>query len=169
MENVAITLPDETSHLKAISGLLDLPATKKGKGINPKGTKPFDLVDNNFDNWNAHTEQKDTNATLARVYKPTTAGHFQNLFGSFGKDLNLLQFETEEQIIAFVRKYGSDYIHKDGRGTFFLFQNPQGERFVADVYWYGGSDELKVGCHRLSRGVVWHASGGDCVVVLQQD
>ena len=74
---------------------------------------------------------KTTPKTVLVVYEIVKSGTFRQIFGGFGENLKRLCW-TENQIVTFCRDhYG--LLRKDGRGTFFLFEEENGGFFVAIV------------------------------------
>ena len=156
-------LPQETSHLKLIDSVT-LNACEAGPGISPENKGPFTYVDSDFDRLGAHTVSKPTDAVQAYVYEQTKDGTYAEIYGSFDTDLDLLQFETEEQIKEFVKSH-RHLLHPKGWATHFMFRNKAGKRFVAYVSWDAGGD-LGVYVSRFSYSSEWYASSAYRFVVL---
>ena len=123
--------PQGTSHLRLI-GETTISATKAGKGMDQNNKHPFDWVDSDFDNWDAQTISKDTEEAQAYVYEQMQNGTYEQIFGSFNKNLDLLEFETHEQIKDFVEN-SPELLHPKGYATHFLYKSKSGKRFVARV------------------------------------
>jgi len=155
--------PSETSHLRLV-GETTISATKAGKGMDQNNKHPFDGIDSYFDNWDAQTVSKDTEEAKAFVYEQMQNGTYEQIFGSFNKNLDLLEFETHEQIKDFV-KNSPELLHPKGYATHFLYKNKSDKPFVADVRRYSDGD-LGVRVRRFSRGGVWGAGVAGRFVVL---
>lgn len=155
--------PSETSHLRLI-GETTISATKAGIGMKQENQTLFNSVDPDFDNWDAQTVSKDTEEAKAYVYDQMQNGTYAEIFGSFNKNLDLLEFETHEQIKDFV-KNSPELLHPKGWYTHFLYKNKSGKRFVADVDRSSDGD-LSVFVNRFSCGSVWSADFADRFVIL---
>ena len=119
-------------------------------------------VDPDFVNYGTNVKGQPTKETPVQVFEMIKNGTFAQIFGGFGENLDRLCL-SQDQIICFVKNH-SEWLRKDGYGTFFLFKE-NGECFVANVYWRGG--RLGVYAYRLSRGDVWSAERRHRVVVPQ--
>ena len=155
--------PQETSHLRLI-GQTTISATKAGSGMKQENQNLFYRVDGCFNKWNAQTVSKDTVETTAFVYQQMRNGTYADIYGSFNKDLNLLEFKTHEQIKDFVKK-NPDLLHPKGYSTNFIFRNKKRERFVAFVY-RGSVGDLGVYVNRFSNNHVWYAKYAYRFVIL---
>lgn len=157
-------LPTETSHLRLI-GETTISATKAGPGMKQENQNLFYGVDPDFDKWDAQTVSKDTEEATAYVYEQIQTGTYAEIFGSFNKDLDLLSFETHEQIKDFVEN-SSELLHTKGKSTLFLFKKKKDKHFVADVYYISDSDLIVVGLDEFSRRKVWSGIRASRFVVL---
>jgi hypothetical protein len=146
--------PQETSHLRLI-GETTISATKAGPGMKQENQTLFCSVDPDFDNWDAQTVSKDAEEAKAFVYEQMQNGTYAQIFGSFNKNLDLLEFETHEQIKDFV-KNSPELLHPKGYSTHFIFRNKKGERFVANVF-RDSDGGLDVSVFRFSYDFVWDA------------
>ncbi len=155
--------PQETSHLRLI-GETSISATKAGVGMKQENQTLFDHVDNDFNNWDAQTASKDTEEAQAYVYEQIQDGIFSEIFGSLSKNLNLLEFETHEQIKNFVES-SSELLHPKDYATHFLYKSKSGKRFVADVT-YDSNGDLLVLVYEFSIGNVWFADNANRFVIL---
>lgn len=155
--------PQETSHLRLI-GETTISATKAGARMKQENQTLFCGVDSDFDNWDAQTVSKDTEEATAYVYELMQNGTYTDIFGSFNKNLDLLEFETHEQIKDFV-KNSPELLHSKGYVGFFLCKNKSGKRFVADVYRFSDGD-LFVRVDDFSDDCVWVAGIARRFVVL---
>ncbi len=155
--------PQETSHLRLI-GETTISATKAGVGMKQENQTLFYSVDPGFDNWDAQTVSKDTEEAKAYVYEQMQNGTYADIFGSFNKNLDLLEFETHEQIKDFV-KNSPELLHPKGYATHFLYKNKSGRRFVAYVYRSSAGD-LHVTVLEFSYGYVWDADDAYLFVLL---
>lgn len=162
-EKKVCPFPQETSHLRLI-GETTISATKAGTGMDQKNKYPFDWVDNYFDNWDAQTVSKDTKEAKAFVYEQMQNGTYADIFGSFNKNLDVLEFETHEQIKDFV-KNSPELLHPKGYTTHFLYKNKSGKHFVACVRRSSGGD-LNVSVFEFSYDFVWHADPARRFVIL---
>lgn len=154
--------PASNGQILLISGneTLVLDACKGSDTITPNNKGPFDWVDGDFVDWNAHEPGQDTPETEVGVYEMTANGKYESIFGSFGPPLDDLCFTTS-QVKNFCKKF-RQWLRTDGYGTFFLFKS-HGKFFVANVSFNSGG--LGVGVYHLSYGSVWLASFAHRIVV----
>lgn len=119
-------------------------------------------LDSDFRNYGCDVPGVAKPATPAEVLEMVKDGNFEQIFGSFGIDLDQLRWE-QDQIIQFCQKHQS-WLRTEGYGTFFLFK-ANGEFFVASVDWR----ERRLGAYvdRLSDGYVWRGARRHRVVVPQ--
>ncbi len=158
-----MAFPQETSHLRLIAETI-ISATKAGPGMKKENQRLFDSVDKDFDNWDAQTVSKDTEETTAYVYEQMQNGTYADIFGSFNKNLDLLDFETHEQIKDFV-KNSPELLHPKGYATHFLYKNKIGKRFVADLH-RRSDGHLSMRVFEFSSGSVWYANSAYRFVIL---
>lgn len=154
--------PQETSHLRLV-GTTTISATKTGIGMSQKNRGPFTWVDPDFDNIEAQTVSKDTQEVEAHVYEQIQDGTFITIFGSFNRSLDLLSFETHEQIKDFV-EHSPELLHPKGHPTYLLYKNKDGDYFVACVSNLSTGNGICV-CD-FSRDTVWSADSTHRFVVL---
>lgn len=154
----------ETSHLRLI-GKTTISPTKAGSRISQNNKAPFDWVSHRFDEWNVQTILKDTDEVQAHVYQQVRHGTYRSIFGSLNRDLNLFSFETHRQIKDFVRN-SPGLLHPKGYATHFLFNNKQGEHFVANVYRRYSGRDLCVGLDEFSSDYTWYAFNAHHIVTL---
>lgn len=162
-EQASEFFPQETSHLRLI-GETTISATKAGLGMKQKNQTLFYSVDGDFDNWDAQTVSRDTKEAKSLVYDQMQDGTYADIFGSFNKNLDVLEFETHEQIKDFV-KNSPELLHPKGYATHFLYKSKSGKRFVARVYRLSGGD-LYVCVYEFSDDGMWDADDALRFVIL---
>lgn len=124
----------------------------------------FSSIDSDLKNWGLNVKGKETTGTPVEVLEMVKNGNFQQIFGSFGRDLDSLCL-TQHQIKRFVKDQKT-WLRTDRYTTFFLFKE-NGEYFVARVYLSSGG-VCGVYVSRLSCGDVWGAVVRRRFVVPQQ-
>ncbi len=155
--------PQETPYLRLI-GETSISATKASTGINQNNKYPFDWLDSDFDKLDVQTVSKNTGEAEAFVYEQVQNGTYAQIFGSFNKNLDVLEFETHEQIKDFV-KNSPELLHPKDYATHFLYKSKSGERFVVRAYRNPDGD-LNVYVGEFSSGFVWDAAHADRFVIL---
>lgn len=135
LERKKFFLPPKTAYLRLIAQIT-IDATKAGSekisdNINDGDRRLFDIVENDFWVKDTLTPSRDTQSRVAYVYQRIRRGTYAEIFSSLPRDLDLLSFETHEQIRTFIANdFGSlPLAHR----TFLLFTNKKGEYFVAHV------------------------------------
>ena len=137
-------MPVRTYHLEFV-GMAVIPATKSSNGMDPENPFPFDYISDDFDNQN-QTVSMDTKEVSAFVYKQINFGTIVKIFRSFERDLDLISFETHEQIKKFVEQRRGLLHPKNHQGfyTHFLFKNLDEEYCVAVVEYLSRDESLEI-------------------------
>jgi hypothetical protein len=123
--------PQKTSHLTLLE-VTAISASNAGSGMDQEHMNPFDTIDSQFYTWEAQTVSKDTEESLAYRYRQTKDATLEDIFGSFERRLEMLEFETHKQIKDFVTE-NLVVLFPRKSTTFMVFRNKHNKRFVASV------------------------------------
>lgn len=159
------TFPQETSHLRLI-GETTISETIAGKGMKKENKRLFRWFDNGFDKQHAQTVFKNTEEVKALVYEQVKNGTYADILGSFNKGLDVLSFETHEQIIDFIEN-SFELLHPNGQATHFLYKGKRGKLFVATVILYSAHD-MHVNVKMFLNDLIWSAKFACRFVILSK-
>ncbi len=160
-QNKFFWLPPETAYLRVLEKKI-IPEIKTFSSIAPDNRYPFGWVSGDFYKPCNQAVVRGTNVACAYVYDQIQSGTYQQIFGSFMQDLDVVSFETHQQIKNFI-KNSLDLLPGIDSYVHLLYKNTLGEYRVAYV---GRSLEICVFPYDFLYSGIWIAEATNRFVVL---